>query len=151
MGNITRRLARTRDHGEATARIGVRLDAQRVDVYRFVDGSEAHLAARWCAPGACPDGPSRVSLGWFPWSLGNIRPEQYCFIRNAGALALAPGSDRTIAEIGMSSVVHLPIMDSPTSTVGAVCAYWSSERRSWDESARESVCELALEALSPRR
>lgn len=153
MGNITSELARTRLVAEVSSRIGTRLDAQRVEIYRFVDGTAAHLVARW-SPGVPPRstaGAPRLPLVWFPWSLGNIRPEEYVFIRNAGALPVSPSDDRTIADLGMSSVVMMPVVNRPGNPVGAVCAYWSDERSSWDVSSREPVCSLVRDAWSSLR
>lgn len=151
MGNITTGLTRSRRAAEVAARIGVRLSAQRVEIYGFVD-DHAELVARWGqANGAVMCAGSSVPLAWFPWSLGNIRPEEYMFIRNAGALALGPGDDRTIADLGMASVVHLPVVSAPAVAVGAICAYWSDERSSWDSSSREVLCSWAFDALSIRR
>lgn len=151
MGNITSGSTHPRDTAEVAARIGARLGAQRVDLFGFADGVRARLTERWCAPGASTVGPAELPLGWFPWSLGNIRPEEYMFIRNAGALSIAPGDRRTIADLAMRSVVHLPVVDSPANVIGAVCAYWSDEPASWDSSVREPVCSWARDALSARR
>ena len=152
MGNTTTALARSRRAAEVSARIGVRLDAQRVEVHRFVDGSTAELVARWATDGGsaiCAG--SSVPLTWFPWSLGNIRPEEYMFVRNAEELRLAPTDHRTIGDLGMSSVVLIPVMSSPAVPLGAVCAYWSVGRSSWDSGSRETVCSWVLDALSTRR
>lgn len=152
MGHNTTALARSRRAAEVSARIGVRLDAQRVEVFRFVDGSSAELLARWApAGGSAICAGLSVPLAWFPWSLGNIRPEEYMFVRNAGALHLGPDDHHTIADLGMASVLLVPVVSSPTVPVGAVCAYWSEERSSWDSSSRDVVCSWVLDALSTRR
>lgn len=151
MGNNTTDLARALRASEAAARIGVRLEADLVELYR-VEDERAELSVRWArgVGSAICTGPV-VPVAWFPWSLGNIRPEEYMFIRNAGALQVDPHERRTIADLGMSSVVHLPVVSTPPVVTGAVCAYWSDELSSWDPSSRDVVCSWASDALSNRR
>lgn len=167
MGNITTGTTRPLGAEEIPARIGVHLGAQRVELYRVVDQRQAVLVRRWAALGS-PDGPQQtrpIPLAWFPWSLGNIRPEEYMFIRNAGALSTCPAADDptldvtgvTIADLGMSSVVHVPVLgagpDPGTAPVpvGAVCAYWVEERSSWPSASRELVCDWARDAIADLR
>ncbi|MFN8049903.1 MAG: hypothetical protein U0Q22_00510 [Acidimicrobiales bacterium] len=168
MGNTTGITSRQRAD-EVAARIGGRLDAQRVELFEItVDG--ARLTRRWTAlshPAAefdAGDGADEheVPLGWFPWSLGNIRPSKYMFIRNAGALAVAHDSSTTIGDLGLTSALHLPVLGlapgicaaatlSSAPVIGAVCAYWSDERASWSSDDRELLCSWALDASSALR
>ena len=151
MGNITTDLARSRRAAEAAARIGVRLGADLVELYR-VEDVRAELSAHWSrTTGSAVCAGRSVPLAWFPWSLGNIRPDEYMFVRHGGALEVDPDERRTIADLGMTSVVHLPLVSAPTVVTGAVCAYWSDELSSWDPSSRDVVCGWALDALSIRR
>lgn len=151
MGNTTENLDRTRAV-EIASRIGVRLSAQRVELYEFDDSSHAELVARWVpGPVSIIEATTPVPLTWFPWSLGNIRPEEYLFVRNAGALPLSAGDPRTISDLAMASVVHIPVMAISSLPIGSVCAYWSEEQSSWDCDARRAVCDWALDALSACR
>ncbi len=137
------------------ARIGTRLGAQRVDVFAAVDRRVARLHRRWIALGhgsaAFGTSPGDLAptlpLWWFPWSLGNIRPEEYVFVRNAGPLPLEPGGGARIADLGMSSALHLPVTTGGV-LIGAVCAYWAEERSSWTSSDRSDVCGWAAASLT---
>lgn len=155
MGNTTEYLDRTRAT-EVASRIGDHLAAQRVELFEFVDAARAELVARWSLVPARVDnasvsGRAAVPLAWFPWSLGNIRPAEYLFVRNAGALPLSTDEHHTISDLAMASVVHLPVSAGKAAAIGSVCAYWSEERSAWDSESRGVVCGWALDALSPRR
>lgn len=166
MGNTTEDLVRTRRVTEVASRIGGHLGAQRVEIYRC-GPDEVTLVAAWSPldasghhpstldgspPGAVPvDGATSLPTGWFPWSLGNLRPERYVLIRNAGALPAAPGGDLTIADLGMVSVVHLPVDLPPGEGAGSVCAYWSTERSSWEPASRDRVCSWVRDAWVHQR
>lgn len=147
MGNITSRQARPLNAAEVAARIAARLDAEIVELYAVRDGSEVDPVARWTVPGVTTPGSGSVALAWFPWSLGNIRPQHYLFVRNAGALPLRPDDGWAIGDLGINSALHLPIQARPTTTIGAVCAYWVDERSSWEEAERDVVCSWALDVL----
>lgn len=157
MGNTTTRSLGPTGLDEACARIGVALEAQRVELYEAHDvhdeaGGTAVLRRRWSAPGATAcDTPDRLPLLWFPWSLGNVRPEEYLFVRNAGSLPAGPDSRVTLAEVGMRSVLHLPVVNTARLLVGGVCAYWSVERSGWASDRRVDVCSLASDALDNMR
>lgn len=157
MGNTTTRRDRTPvpshsiDIVDSPARIGHRLGAQRVEIFTLVgDATTATLVSAWSAfdcKTVTP--PTRVPLTWFPWSLGNIRPREYLFVRNAGSLPYGPDGAITVAELGMASVLHLPVATGGDRRVaGAACAYWSSERSDWPSEARELVCSWAAEVLA---
>ena len=147
MGNITSRRARPLNAAEVAARVAARLDAQIVELYAIRDGSAVDPIARWTAPGVTTPASESVALTWFPWSLGNVRPQHYLFVRNAGALPSRPEHGGTIGELGISSALHLPIQSRPSATIGAVCAYWVDERSSWDDDERDAVCSWALDVL----
>lgn len=68
------------------------------------------------------------------------------FVRNVEELRLTPTDHRTIGDLGMSSVVLIPVMSSPAVPLGAVCAYWLVGRSSWDSGSREAVCSWVLDA-----
>ena len=152
MGNITTGITGQRDSVELSARIGARLGAQRVELYQFADPESARLHHRWSALGHSTlaarsvEPGETVPMAWFPWSLGNIRPEEYLFIRNAGALPAVHNGYGTIADSAMSSALLLPVIGQ-FGPVGAVCAYWSVERSSWASEGRELVCSWARDVL----
>lgn len=136
---------------ESPARIGGRLGAQRVEIFAFDESASATLVQAWSALGfKTVTPPTRVPLAWFPWSLGNVRPREYLFVRNAGSLPYGPDTGMTMAELGMASVLHLPVSTSGADgrVLGAACAYWSSEREDWSPDDRELVCSWAAEVLS---
>lgn len=160
MGNITTRSSGSTALEEACARTGDALDAQRVELYAVYDAGRdtvdpagrAVLAHRWSTTSlAAAGGPTELPFTWFPWSLGNVRPEEYLFVRNAGALPIAPRSSATLSTIGVASVLHLPVVSAPTMLVGAVSVYWSSGRSSWSSDRRGDVCSWALDALVASR
>jgi len=140
-------------HTERLARIGSRLEAQRVELFAIVDNRSASLVHHWAALGFAEFEPSDVAsdvaLEWFPWSLGNVRPAEYMFVRNAGSLPSSTDGS-SIAQLGMSSVLHLPLTFG-SNWLGALCVYWSDERSSWPLEDREWICAAALEDLSIRR
>ena len=90
--------------------------------------------------------PPSLPLWWFPWSLGNIRPDEYVFVRNAGPLPLEPRVGACVADLGMSSVLHMPV-NVEGRLVGAVCAYWAEERSSWSPVDRVEICGWAARSL----
>lgn len=158
MGNTTTRQGRSPVPSHSTevvdspARIGHRLAAQRVEIFSLVgDADTATLVGAWSAF-ACKTvtPPTRVPLTWFPWSLGNVRAREYLFVCNAGSLPYGPSGSTTVSDLGMASVLHLPVsIDAPRGRVtGAACAYWSSERVDWPSESRELVCSWAAEVLS---
>lgn len=140
------------DAHEALARTAAAFGADRVELYA-VDRLQVRLIELWTPLAAGLDDrprPRAVPLAWFPWSLGNIRPEEYLFVRNAAPLP-GPGDDgHTVGDLGMSSCVHVPVLRG-AGTVGSLCAYWASPRSSWDDRSREAACSWALEALARRR
>ena len=139
---------------EHLARIGVRVGAPRVEMYRR-DGDVVEIAAWWGAIGHGRDLTGDVSalpVGWFPWSLGCVRPLESLFVQNAATLTVAPGGPR-LADLGYASALHLPIFDEQQLS-GGVCAYWVEERLGWEDGARHQVAEwarTALDRLSGRR
>lgn len=142
-------VARPSTHAvEALARIGARLGAQRVELYRVIDDEAERLAA-WQAPVGEPGEavPMRLAISWFPWSLGNVRAAEHLFVRNAGELPLHPDGSAQLRDLGMGSALHLPLRRAGA-LVGAVCAYWRNERDAWDCDAARPVDELALDLLS---
>ncbi len=147
MGNITSRRTRPLNAAEVAARVAARLDAQIVELYAIRDGSAVDPIAWWTAPGVTAPISGSVALTWFPWSLGNVRPQHYLFVRNAGALPSRPEHGGTIGELGISSALHVPIQSNPATTIGALCAYWVDERLSWEEEERDVVCSWALDVL----
>jgi GAF domain-containing protein len=141
---------------ETLARIGVTLDAQMVELFsrqggrRDADGMV--LVGWWAALGheLAPPAAEALSLEWFPWSLGNIRPARHVFVRNAGSLPIRPGLEVTVADLGMGSALHVPIRHDIARVIGAVCVYWASERDEWPASECDRVAALARDELLDR-
>ena len=141
------------------ARIAVRLEAQRCELFE-VDEHRATLLDRWVASGMAIALAERrdVPLHWFPWSLGSVRPREYLFVRNAGALpmALVDHTERpehrvvSGADLGVGAALMVPLTLTGH-PIGALCVYWSLERQSWESESRDTVASWALDALlAPR-
>ena len=146
-GDATEALERS-PIAEGLARIGVAIGAQRTELYQHTTGG-AELVGWWAALGfevPPPSATGAIPLNWFPWTLGNIRQAHNVFVRNAGPLPLCPGSPERIRNLRMGSSLHLPITDHGVA-LGAVCAYWSTERDDWSADQTESLAELARRLL----
>ena len=129
------------------ARIGVRLAAQRVELFRAV-GDSVHLEAWWGSLGHeqnLADCTAEISDAWFPWSLGNLRPAESLFVENAATLRCAPGGG-TIGELGFNSALHLPLFTADR-LVGATCVYWAREQSGWDTHHLDQLREWIGNAL----
>ncbi len=87
-----------------------------------------------------------IPVEWFPWTLGNIRPANHVFVRNAALLPLRPDCDMIVRDLGMGSCLHLPLHDG-FETVGAVCMYWSAERDDWPLETAHELADLGRDAL----
>lgn len=144
---ITTEPTPTRRLFDVAEQIAEQLGAQRLELYRFE--RDAALIEASAGMAGYPTDP-RVPLTWFPWSLGNIRSEEYVFIRNAGVLPTGPGSPLTLDDLGLVSALHVPVVDEIGRPVGAIAAYWCEECESWDTSLRESICSSAFAVLSQR-
>jgi hypothetical protein len=138
---------------ESLARIGVLLDCHRVELFRQIDGSY-QVVGWWTALGhAAPEhGLEPVSLpaGWFPWNLGNVRPTESLFVRNAGSLPTRPSGGGRIRQLGMGSSLCLPLSDGPggvDEALGALCVYWADERAEWPDDLAEAAKDLGRDAL----
>jgi hypothetical protein len=133
---------------EGLARIGVAVGAQRTELYRHsTDG--AVLIGWWAALGfevPPPGSAVAIPLNWFPWTLGNIRQAHHVFVRNAGPLPLCPGSSERIRDLRLGSSLHLPITAHGVG-LGAVCAYWASERDDWPSVQAEGLAEIGRNLL----
>ena len=143
-----------RDELETTlttlARVGMALGAQRVELFSTTDAAHVHLECCWAVtPLDLRDRPAthdELPLGWFPWGLGMIKPNEYVFVQNAGQLPVDPDGARTLAELSVGSTLHIPLVDN-ASLRGALCVMWVGERRSWSISRYRQVVDLALSAL----
>jgi len=138
---------------ESLARIGVTLGSQRVEMFRTEGEKSVELAGWWTALGMNPSIDlamcQPVDIAWFPWSLGCIRPSEYVLVPNAGALPLAPLSKRTIADIGMATVLHLPLFVTAGDPIplGALCCYWAAEISGVDQVALDRAFDMGRDAL----
>ena len=133
---------------EQLARIGVLVGGQRTELFvRRGDGMELRVA--WSAPGhesATDPWTDPIPFSWFPWSLGNIRPANHVFVRNAAALPLQPTGDSRVQDLGMGSCLHLPLHEG-IEAIGAVCVYWVDERDDWPDEQAGRLAELGRTAL----
>lgn len=148
----TWRAPQSLDAIENLARIGVAVSAQNVELYSIPpENGDANLVANWSSfdhplpPISAED--KSVPLAWFPWSLGNVRPDEYLFVRNAATLPVASAGAGTIGDRGMSSVLHVPLTVNQ-SVRGGLCVYWADEREAWDANALHQLCEWSTRALS---
>lgn len=138
---------------ESLARIGVTLTAQRVELFRTDSPETVELAGWWTALGMNPSIDlamcQPVEISWFPWSLGCIRPSEYVLVPNAGTLPLSPKSKRTIADIGMATVLHLPLFVAAgdIEPLGALCCYWATEISGIDQTALDRAFDMGRDAL----
>lgn len=133
------------------SRVGDRLGADRVELFSF-DSTVATVVDRWVAMGMpIALGENReVPLGWFPWSLGSIRPNEYLFVRNAGMLPMSEPPMLIGADLSIGAALMLPLIVGG-STLGALCVYWREERQTWESSERELVASWALDGLLAHR
>lgn len=133
---------------ESLARMGVLVGAQRVEL--FVSRPEGmQLAGWWAALGfeiTPPSSGRALPHRWFPWSLGNLRPQNHVFVRNAADLPLRPRGRTSIGDLGMGSCLHLPLHDG-VELIGAVCAYWCEARDDWPSRHAPQLTDLARDAL----
>ena len=113
---------------ERLSRIADAVGAQRCELYRFAANGHAVLSSSWDAAGRnvtlSHDG---LHAGWFPWSIGNLKPTRYLFVRNAASLPVSPDHHESIGDLGFDSALHLPIHDG-LHLVGAICVYWCDTR-----------------------
>jgi hypothetical protein len=138
----------TRDPAEQLARIGLLLDAQRVEIYRAVHGEKFRRSALWTAQEFrhADLTVSELPAMWFPWSLGNVRPLEWVFVRNAATLPLTPNADVAIGDLNMASALHLPL-EANGATVGATCVLWSTLQTDWRSGHYDRVLEWSIAAL----
>lgn len=135
------------DVAALVASVGVRTGAQRVELYRTT-GDVVHLAAWWGVLGHGQDRTTmleQLDAGWFPWSLGHVRPLESLFVQNATTLPVAPAGP-SLGELGYRSVLHLPVFDDHT-LVGAACVLWVEEHLDWPRESRPELTEWTATAL----
>lgn len=75
-----------------------------------------------------------VDPGWFPWGLGGTKPERFMFIGDAGALPLVSDSVETLADRGITSCAHLPLVERGQ-PVGYLQIHWGETRLVWNDDA----------------
>jgi hypothetical protein len=114
---------------ESLARIGVLLDADRVELYRHRDDATTRLAGWWRALGVegapCSELSGPVDSDWFPWGLGHVRPERFVMVRNAATLPASIDGDARVGDDGTTASLLLPLrVADDAAPMGAVCAYW---------------------------
>lgn len=76
--------------------------------------------------------PPELPTSWFPWGLAPVNPRRYMLVEDASMLPVRPDSDETLADLGVRSCLHLPIMERQV-PVGALHLYWSEPRLNWDD------------------
>lgn len=135
---------------ELLARIGLHLGCQRVELYGATRVG-SRLIGWWGTLGheAGPDpDAAEPAPGWFPWSLGNLRPSHHLFVENAEALRSSPGGP-TLGSMGFGSALYLPISDPSDGPAGAsVCAYWTRTGPHWAPDTVESIQDWVVTSLS---
>ena len=83
-------------------------------------------------PPSATASPGELPLDWFPWGLAPLNPQRYLLVEDATALPWSPDSDERLGDLGISSCLHLPILERSV-PVGAVHLYWSEPRLNWDD------------------
>lgn len=69
---------------------------------------------------------------WFPWGLAPMNPRRFMFIEDAGRLPAVPDGSVTLAERGIESCLHLPLLERDT-PVGYLQVFWPETRLVWDD------------------
>lgn len=161
MGNTTNFAARTEalfnavepadeaislDAALTTARIGVRLDADRVEIWRF-DDALATLTARWVSTPSIieSDEPPVVPRDWFPWGDGDVQPEDLFVTRDAALFPLTLSRQPRGGD-GIDAAVMMPLRLIGRAS-GAVCVYWHSEESTWQPDLTDWLYSAGLDAL----
>ena len=138
--------------GWSTARI---LD-EGLDLVRdccWADGSALHsnrgeqveiLCQR---PALAANRPSTMPAGWFPWGLAPVSPRRFLFVENAAALPFTHDGSTTLGDVGVSSVLHLPILERQQ-PIGALHLYWAEPRLVWDDDSGRILRSLGRFLLS---
>lgn len=75
-----------------------------------------------------------IDANWFPWGLGGTNPERFMFIGEAGALPSTIDSTGTLADRGITSCAHLPLIERG-SPIGYLQIHWGETRLVWDDDA----------------
>lgn len=93
-----------------------------------------------------------VPKNWFPWGLAPMNPKRFMFIEDAGLLTATPDGAVTLADLGIESCLHLPLLerDSP---IGYLQVYWPETRLVWDDNMGRILRTLGrflLESASKR-
>lgn len=100
-------------------------------LYRH-DGDSVRLVGH--RPRAATTDPLEFDAEWFPWGLGGTNPERFMFIGEAGTLPYAPGSRDTLADHGITSCAHLPMLERGR-PVGCLHIHWGETRLVWNDDA----------------
>lgn len=79
---------------------------------------------------------------WFPWGLGGTNPERFLFIENAGLLPAMSGSSEQLADRGITSCAHLPILERGR-PIGFLQVHWGETRLVWNDHAGRVMRTLA--------
>jgi len=74
----------------------------------------------------CGDAP----VDWFPWGLPQVQPRRFLLVDDATGLRLPDG--RTLGQVGIASVVHLPLA-GPDAERGALHLHWAHTVDRWDD------------------
>lgn len=128
------------------ARIGVRLEADRVELWTFRD-EFAELASRWVSSPEVlePDEPPVVPRDWFPWHGEELAPHDVLVTHDAALFPLTasrePRSERRI-----DTAVILPLRLWGRAN-GAVCVHWLEGSGTWDPGATDWLYVAGLDAL----
>ncbi len=69
---------------------------------------------------------------WFPWGLAPMNPRRFVFIEDAGLLSGTPDGTVKLADLGVQSCVHLPLMERDR-PLGFLQVFWHETRLVWDD------------------
>jgi GAF domain-containing protein len=93
------------------------------------DGHATEVAWR---PAERPPCGQVLPASWFPWGLAAVNPRRFVLVSDATALPSTAGAGPTLGELGISSCLHLPILERQR-PIGALQLFWSEPRVAWDD------------------
>jgi len=113
----------------------------------WADGSALHatrgdgVVALCRRPATDEDRHDESPADWFPWGLAPVSPRRFIFVEQAGNLSASPAGPTTLGELGISSCLHLPILerDQP---IGALQLFWTEPRLVWDDDSGQILRSL---------
>lgn len=91
-----------------------------------------HVEVLCRRPAVGDDLDENIPTDWFPWGLAPMNPRRFIFVEQADSLPAGPDGARTLGSLGVSSCLHLPILERQQ-PIGALHLFWSEPRLVWDD------------------